>query len=58
LNAPPLIHGGKPDSSYRNTKNSYKSLVDLLTRARLEAHAVLIAVDRLAAVRTAQHEVK
>jgi hypothetical protein len=36
LNDPPLIHAGKPDSTYQNTKRSYKALVDLLTRARLE----------------------
>jgi hypothetical protein len=35
LNAPPLIHASKPDSTYKNTKQSYKALVDLLTRARL-----------------------
>jgi ParB-like chromosome segregation protein Spo0J len=38
LNNPPLIHASKPDSVYRNDRNSYKSLVDLLTRARLEGH--------------------
>jgi ParB-like chromosome segregation protein Spo0J len=36
LNDPPLIHASKPDSTYRNTKNCYKALVDLLTRGRLE----------------------
>lgn len=36
LNNPPLIHASKPDSTYVNTKQSYKTLVDLLTRARLE----------------------
>ena len=36
LNDPPLIHAGKPNSTYQNTKQSYKALVDLLTRARLE----------------------
>jgi ParB-like chromosome segregation protein Spo0J len=35
LNAPPLIHASKPDSIYQNNKHSYKSLVELLTRARL-----------------------
>lgn len=35
LNAPPLKHAGKPDSTYDNTKDSYKALVELLTRARL-----------------------
>ncbi len=36
LNDPPLIHASKADSTYANTKQRYKSLVDLLTRARLE----------------------
>jgi hypothetical protein len=36
LNAPPLIHASKPGSIYANNMRSYKSLVDLLTRARLE----------------------
>jgi ParB-like chromosome segregation protein Spo0J len=36
LNDPPLIHAKKPGSVYRNDRNSYKALVDLLTRARLE----------------------
>src|SRR5262249_22245370 len=34
-NNPPLRHAGKPDSTYTNDKPSYKSLCDLLTRARL-----------------------
>jgi hypothetical protein len=36
LNDPPLIHASKPDSRYANNLQSYKALVDLLTRARLE----------------------
>jgi len=36
LNDPPLIHASKPKSTYANTKPSYKALVDLVTRARLE----------------------
>ena len=36
LNDPPLKHASKPDSVYRNDHNSYKSLVDILTRARVE----------------------
>jgi ParB/RepB/Spo0J family partition protein len=32
---PPLIHAAKADSVYSNTKKSYKALVELLTRARL-----------------------
>ncbi|REK12639.1 MAG: chromosome partitioning protein ParB [Planctomycetota bacterium] len=35
LNDPPLRHASKPNSRYDNTQRSYKSLVDLLTRARL-----------------------
>jgi hypothetical protein len=35
LNRPPLIHASKPDSTYRNNLTSYKSMTDLLTRARL-----------------------
>ncbi len=35
LNRPPLIHASKPKSRYANTKQSYRALVDLLTRARL-----------------------
>jgi ParB-like chromosome segregation protein Spo0J len=36
LNDPPLIHASKPRSRYANSIRSYKSLTDLLTRARLE----------------------
>ncbi|MGA2621557.1 MAG: ParB/RepB/Spo0J family partition protein [Thermoguttaceae bacterium] len=36
LNAPPLIHSSKPDSTYNNTPESYRALVDLLIRARLD----------------------
>jgi hypothetical protein len=36
LNDPPLVHAGKADSTYRNHLKCYKSLVDLLTRGRLE----------------------
>ncbi|MCH8859230.1 MAG: hypothetical protein IID54_06590 [Proteobacteria bacterium] len=35
LNDPPLIHAAKPNSTYRNDVKSYKSLVELLTRARI-----------------------
>ncbi len=35
LNTPPLRHASKSDSVYRNDSASYKSLLDLLTRARL-----------------------
>jgi hypothetical protein len=33
--AKPLRHSSKPDSEYRNDQTSYKSLIDLLARARL-----------------------
>jgi len=36
LNDPPLRHASKPGSTYRNDGKSYKSLLDLLTRARLD----------------------
>jgi ParB-like nuclease domain len=36
LNDPPLIHGSKPNSRYRNDHTSYKATCELLTRARLE----------------------
>jgi hypothetical protein len=36
LNNPPLVHASKADSTYRNNLKCYKSLVDLLTRGRLE----------------------
>jgi ParB-like nuclease domain len=35
LNDPPLRHASKPASRYTNSKESYKDLTDLLTRARL-----------------------
>jgi hypothetical protein len=37
LNDPPLKHASKPESTYANDLRSYKSLSDLLTRARLSA---------------------
>jgi hypothetical protein len=36
LNDPPLIHASKPDSVYRNDAASYRAVVDLVTRARLD----------------------
>jgi hypothetical protein len=36
LNNPPLKHASKPDSVYANDEKSYKALVDLLARARVE----------------------
>jgi hypothetical protein len=44
LNAPPLIHARKPASTYRNNLNSYKSLDELLTRARLAGEIPLDAI--------------
>ncbi len=45
LNEPPLKHSKKPDSRYDNTKQSYKSLTDLLTRARLEGDIPFRAIS-------------
>lgn len=45
LNDPPLIHASKPGSTYRNDQKSYKSLVDLLTRARLEHSIPMHAIQ-------------
>jgi hypothetical protein len=36
LNDPPLKHASKPDSRYVNNKDSYKSLDELLVRARVK----------------------
>jgi hypothetical protein len=35
LNAPPLIHASKRQSTYRNDARCYKALTELLTRARI-----------------------
>jgi hypothetical protein len=35
LNDPPLKHASKPNSTYRNDEQSYKSLIDLVARARV-----------------------
>lgn len=43
-NDPPLRHASKPDSRYRNDKESYKSLVELLTRARLAGEIPMNAI--------------
>ena len=45
LNDPPLRHASKPGSRYRNDRASYKSLLDLLTRARL---AGLVPMEQIA----------
>lgn len=44
LNDPPLKHAAKPDSLYANDKPSYKSLTDLLTRARLAKEIPMQAI--------------
>ena len=45
LNDPPLRHASKPDSRYENTIQSYKSLVELLTRLRLDGTIPMTAID-------------
>jgi len=40
----PLIHASKPGSIYGNNKESYKALVDLLTRARLRGEIPMNAI--------------
>jgi len=35
-NNPPLIHASKPNSLYRNDKNSYRAVIDILTRGRID----------------------
>ena len=45
LNHPPLCHASKPGSVYENTPQCYKKLVDLLTRARLEARIPMGAIQ-------------
>jgi hypothetical protein len=41
----PLRHASKPDSTYINTKQCYKDLCDLLTRARIVGFCPWIALD-------------
>ena len=45
LNDPPLIHASKPHSRYRNDKQSYGRLIDLLTRARHEGYIDYAVID-------------
>ena len=45
LNKPPLKHASKPDSVYQNDRQSYQSLDELVTRARLSE---LIRMDAIA----------
>jgi hypothetical protein len=44
-NDPPLRHASKPGSVYRNDKQSYKDVCDLLTRARLTGDIPFDAID-------------
>lgn len=44
LNDPPLMHAGKPNSTYRNDKRSYRQLVELATRARLDFEIPMQAI--------------
>jgi hypothetical protein len=45
LNDPPLIHASKPGSRYKNTKESYKAAIDVITRARLAGAVPFSAID-------------
>lgn len=45
LNSPPLKHDKKPNSRYRNDKNSYKALTNLLIRARLTRQIPFEAIE-------------
>jgi hypothetical protein len=47
LNAPPLIHAKKPQSTYRNTVQCYKATCDLVTRARLKGQIPFRAIQDL-----------
>jgi len=45
LNEPPLRHSSKANSRYANDPQSYKSLVDLLTRARIEGRIAFESIS-------------
>jgi hypothetical protein len=45
LNDPPLRHDKKPSSQYANDKASYKSLTNLLSRARLTGQVPITAIE-------------
>ena len=45
LSDPPLRHASKPQSAYENTLQSYKSLSDLLTRARLAGDISMQSIE-------------
>jgi hypothetical protein len=44
-NEPPLRHASKPQSVYKNDRNSYKDLTDVLTRGRLEGYFPFAAIE-------------
>ncbi|NOY41189.1 MAG: ParB N-terminal domain-containing protein [Planctomycetes bacterium] len=44
LNAPPLVHASKANSTYRNQPRDYKNLVNLLVRARIEGLVPMEAI--------------
>ncbi|HAH46702.1 ParB N-terminal domain-containing protein [Gimesia sp.] len=44
LNDPPLKHASKPNSVYKNDASSYKNLIDLTTRARLDGSISMEAI--------------
>lgn len=45
LNDPPLCHDSKPQSKYDNTKQSYKKLTNLLSRARLNGQVPIESIE-------------
>ena len=45
LNNPPLCHDSKPNSRYANTKQSYKKLTNLLSRARLVGQVPIESIE-------------
>ena len=45
LNDPPLRHARKPKSAYRNDDKSYRSLIDLVTRARIAGDIPMEAIE-------------
>lgn len=45
LNDPPLKHASKPNSVYKNDVSSYKNLINLTTRARLDGSISMSAID-------------
>ena len=45
LNCPPLRHDAKPGSTYKNDKESYKALTNLLVRARLKGDIPMHCIE-------------